>query len=90
MPRWRVHLCPAGSVSRGYDKIVQMLLDKATNANAQDAKYSNALYAASVRCHGPIVNMLSDKGADGIARYWQYRNALRRASVRGYDTSALS
>ena len=48
----------------GHKKIVQVLLDKGADVNAQGGVYGNALQAASSEGHGQVVQMLLDKGAD--------------------------
>ncbi|SLM38546.1 vegetative incompatibility protein het-e-1 [Lasallia pustulata] len=47
-----------------HDQVVQMLLDKGADVNAQGGMYGNALQAASSRDHDQVVQMLLDKGAD--------------------------
>lgn len=53
------HAASAG----GHDKVVQMLLDKGADVNAQGGHYGNALQAASLGGHGTVVQMLLEKGA---------------------------
>ena len=60
----------------GHDKVVQMLLDKGADANAQGGRYSNALQAASAKGYNKVVQMLLDKGADVNAQGGNYGNAL--------------
>ncbi|KAH6853156.1 hypothetical protein B0I37DRAFT_301466, partial [Chaetomium sp. MPI-CAGE-AT-0009] len=48
----------------GHGEIVQLLLDKGADANAQGGLYGNALQAASCTGHGEIVQLLLHKGAD--------------------------
>jgi ankyrin repeat protein len=49
---------------QGYEMVVELLLDKGANVNAQGGGYGNALYAASVEGHEKIVELLLDKGAN--------------------------
>jgi ankyrin repeat protein len=47
-----------------YEQVVQMLLVKGANVNAQDEKYGNALYATFKEGHDQVVQMLLAKGVD--------------------------
>ncbi|KEY72966.1 hypothetical protein S7711_10190 [Stachybotrys chartarum IBT 7711] len=69
----------------GRDKIVELLLDKGANVNAEGGKYGNALYAASSEGHDKIVELLLDKGANVNAEGGKYGNALYAASSEGHD-----
>jgi ankyrin repeat protein len=60
----------------GHDKIVELLLDKGADVNAQGGEYGNALQAASLGGHDKIVELLLDKGADVNAQGGEYGNAL--------------
>ncbi|OHW99045.1 ankryin repeat protein [Colletotrichum incanum] len=68
----------------GHKEIVQMLLDKGADVNAQGSNYGNALQAASLEGHKEIVQMLLDKGADVNAQGGYYGNALQAASSGGH------
>ena len=48
----------------GHDEIIELLLSKGADVNAQGGKYGNALQAASSRGHDKIVELLLSKGAD--------------------------
>ena len=49
---------------RGYEKVVQILLDAGADVNAQGGDYyDNALYAASYRGNEKVVQILLDAGA---------------------------
>jgi ankyrin repeat protein len=48
---------------RGYDKVVQLLVDNGADVNAQGGKYGNALYAASGRGYEEVVQLLLEQGA---------------------------
>ena len=68
-----LHAASAG----GHNKVVQILLDKGANVNAQEGEYGNALQAASTGGHDKVVQMLLDKGADINAQGGCYGNALQ-------------
>lgn len=48
----------------GLEKMVELLVEKGENVNAQGGYYGNALVAAASKGHKTIVNLLIDKGAD--------------------------
>lgn len=48
---------------RGHEKIVQLLLEKGANVNAQGRQYGNPLQAASYGGHDKIMQVLLEKGA---------------------------
>ncbi|KAG9990133.1 purine and uridine phosphorylase, partial [Aureobasidium melanogenum] len=74
----------AASIGR-HDRIVQMLLDRGADVNAQGGTYGNALIAASRDGHDRIVQMLLDRGANVNAQDRVYGNALYVASSNGYE-----
>jgi ankyrin repeat protein len=49
--------------SQGHDVIVQLLLDKGADVNAEGGLYGNVLWAASSNGNEAIVQLLLDKGA---------------------------
>ena len=49
---------------KGYAKIVELLLSKGVDINAQGGFYGNALQAASDRGYKKIVELLPSKRAD--------------------------
>ncbi|KAJ5267434.1 hypothetical protein N7478_000692 [Penicillium angulare] len=69
----------------GYDKVVQLLLEKGAEVNAQGGNYGNALRAASLRGHDKIVQLLLEKGAEVNAQGSESGNALQAASSQGHD-----
>jgi ankyrin repeat protein len=69
----------------GHNTVVQMLLDKGADVNAQGGYYGNALQAASERGHEQVVKMLLNKGAKVNAQGGRYGNALYAASERGHE-----
>ena len=63
--RWEVNygnILHAASCG-GHNFIVQMLLEKGAEVNAQGGEYDNALQAASSRSYKKVVQMLLEKGA---------------------------
>ncbi len=66
-------------------KVVQMLLDKGADVNAQGGDFGDALQAASCEGHEKVVQMLLDKGADVKAQGGRYGNALQAASYQGHE-----
>jgi ankyrin repeat protein len=68
----------------GNEEVVQLLLDKGADVNAQGGEYGNALQAASWGGHKEVVQQLLDKGADVNAQGGEYGNALQAASERGH------
>jgi hypothetical protein len=82
-PQTDMHL--AISLLFGHDAVVQLLLDKGADVNAQGGYYGNALYAASEGGHEQVVKMLLDTGADVNAQGGYYSNALQAASARGHE-----
>ncbi|KAL2046066.1 hypothetical protein N7G274_001513 [Stereocaulon virgatum] len=71
--------------SGGHNFIVQMLLEKGADVNAQGGLYGNALQAASYKGHDQLVQMLLEKGADVNAQGGRYGNALQAASCEGHN-----
>ena len=66
--------------------MVQLLLNKGANVNAQGGKFGNALQAASYEGHKEVVQLLLDKGADVNAQGGdEYGSALQAASSKGHD-----
>ncbi len=68
------------AAEEGHDQVVQMLLDKGADVNAQDEYFGNALQAALSEGHDQVVQMRLDKGADVNAQGGEYGNALHAAS----------
>jgi ankyrin repeat protein len=69
----------------GHEKVVQMLLAKGADVNAQGGYFGNALQAASFGGHDKVVQILLAKGADVNAQGGEYGNALQAASLIGHD-----
>jgi ankyrin repeat protein len=69
----------------GHNFIVQMLLKKGADVNAQGGWFGNALQAASERGHDQVVQMLLEKGANVNAQSGWFGNALHAASYGGHD-----
>jgi ankyrin repeat protein len=68
----------------GRESVVQLLLEKGADVNAQGGQYGNALHAAVVGGHKGIVKLLIEKGADVNAR-GPYGTPLQAASFRGHE-----
>ena len=73
------------AAEEGHDQLIQLLLDRGADVNAQGGKYGNALQAVSYRGHDQVVQMLLDKGADVNAQGGYYGNALQAASKGGHN-----
>jgi ankyrin repeat protein len=69
---------------RGHVGIVERLLEKGANVNAQGGFHGNALYAAAEQGHIDIVQRLLEKGADVNAQGEFYGNALQAAAKGGH------
>ena len=69
----------------GHDTVVQLLLDKGTDVNAEGGYYGNALQAASFRGHEQVVKMLLDKGAKNTAP----KTAVRSHALRDYQMQLM-
>ncbi|KAL9100922.1 MAG: hypothetical protein Q9163_003758 [Psora crenata] len=69
----------------GHKKIVQMLLEKGADVNAEGGHYSNALSAASANGYDKVIQILVDNGADINTQGGLNINALQTASGRGHD-----
>ncbi|OXV09429.1 hypothetical protein Egran_02808, partial [Elaphomyces granulatus] len=70
----------------GHEIVVQLLLDKQADVNAQGGRCGTALQAASVGGHIKVLQMLLDKQADVNAQGGTYGNALQAASASGHCT----
>lgn len=69
----------------GHQEVVQILIGKGADVNAQGGQYGNALQAASLGGHKEVVILLSGQGADVNARGGEYGNALQAASQGGHE-----
>jgi hypothetical protein len=70
------------AASEGHDRIVQLLLEKDANVNADDSyRYGSALRDAAFCGHESIVQLLLQHGADVNARCEKYGTALNTASA---------
>jgi ankyrin repeat protein len=70
----------------GVPAVVERIMARSFDVNAQGGNYGNALQAASYRGHGTVVKMLLDAGADVNLQGGKYGNALQAASYRGHGT----
>jgi NACHT domain/Ankyrin repeats (many copies)/Ankyrin repeats (3 copies) len=69
----------------GHVRVVDLLLKKGANVNAQGGMYGNALQAASRAGQEEVVQMLLNKGAKVNAQGGAYGNALQAASSLGHE-----
>ncbi|OQE32554.1 hypothetical protein PENFLA_c001G04688 [Penicillium flavigenum] len=70
----------------GHDRIVELLLERGADANAQGRRYGNALQAACSGGHDKIAQMLLERGVNVQDR--RYRNTLQAACAGGHDKIA--
>ncbi|CAG8214968.1 unnamed protein product, partial [Penicillium olsonii] len=70
---------------RGYEKVVQLLLEKGAEVNAPGGHLGNALQAASSGGHHEIVQLLLETRAEVNAQGGHFGNALQAASYEGHD-----
>jgi ankyrin repeat protein len=75
----------AATSREGYENIVELLINKGAEINAQGGWYGNALQAALCGGHERIVELLINKGADINAQGGRYGNALQAASSEGHE-----
>ncbi|KIX05451.1 uncharacterized protein Z518_06323 [Rhinocladiella mackenziei CBS 650.93] len=69
----------------GVPQIVERMIERAVDVNAQGGLHGSALQAASFCGHEKVVKMLIDAGADVNAQGGEYGNALQAASVCGHE-----
>ncbi|KIW21484.1 hypothetical protein PV08_02064 [Exophiala spinifera] len=69
----------------GHEKVVELLLGKGANVNAQGGIYGNALQAASYHGREKVVRLLLSKGADVNAQGGECGSALQAASYNGQE-----
>jgi len=79
LPRMNYSLYHASEL--GLADVVQFLVKKGADVNAQGGNYGNALQAASASRHLDVVQFLVEKGADVNAQGGDYGNALQAASA---------
>lgn len=65
--------------------MVQILLEKGADVNAEGRECGTALQAASEGGHEKVVQILCEKGADVNAQGGFYSNALQAASGWGHE-----
>jgi ankyrin repeat protein len=68
----------------GYEKVVEMLLDRGADINIQGGFYGNAFQAASYSGNAQVVQILLDRGADIYIQGGFYGNSLQAASHAGH------
>ncbi|KAH0559449.1 hypothetical protein GP486_004039 [Trichoglossum hirsutum] len=69
----------------GLNQVVQQLLERSADVNAQGGRLSNALQAASHYGHVQVVQQLLERGANINAQGGYLGNALQAASLRSHD-----
>lgn len=69
----------------GLIDVVQLLLDKGAEVNAEGGEYGNALQAASRNGHEAVVRLLLDKGAEVNALGGFFDTALRAALLGSHQ-----
>ena len=67
----------------GDTKLIQLLLDKGADINAQGGEYGNALQAAAFNGNMEAMQLLLDNGADVNAQGGHYGNALQATACIG-------
>jgi ankyrin repeat protein len=70
---------------KGFQHIVQLLLNHGAEVNAQGGLYDNALQAASTKGHEQIVKLLIAHDAKVNAQGGRYDTALHAASYQGHE-----
>ena len=69
----------------GHEAVVELLLEKGADVDAQGGYYGNALQAAADGGHEAVVKLLLEKGADVDAQGGYYGNALSGGCRRGHE-----
>ena len=78
------------AAGRGYEMVVQLLLDIGVDINARSARYGNALHTAISNGKQTIAELLIEKGADVNCEGGQYGSALQAAAARlGMDPTVM-
>ena len=73
------------AASVGLSKVVDQILQRNADVNAQGGRYGNALQAASEHGHEQVVQILLDAGGEVNAQGGWYGNALYAASEGGHE-----
>ncbi len=69
--------------------MVEILIKRGADVNAQGGQYGNALQAVSFGGYEKVVQMLLEKGAEVNAQGGRYGNALQAVSFGGYENVVL-
>ncbi|OQE18125.1 hypothetical protein PENFLA_c022G00387 [Penicillium flavigenum] len=69
----------------GHEKVVEMLLNRGADVNAQGGEFGNPLQAASCQGHDKVVQILLDRGADMNTQCGRFGNALHAAFSEGHE-----
>ncbi|KAJ5494822.1 hypothetical protein N7463_010909 [Penicillium fimorum] len=72
----------------GHDRVVELLLKRGADIDAQGGHYGNALQAACAERHDNVAQMLLERGADINAQGGHYGNVLQAACAEGHDKIA--
>ncbi|KAF8496923.1 hypothetical protein JB92DRAFT_2671092, partial [Gautieria morchelliformis] len=73
----------------GGDTIIELLLEKGADVNAQGGEHGSALPAAAYNGHDTTVLLLLEKGADVNAQGGWPGSPLQAAAYNGHDTTIL-
>ena len=73
------------AASIGLLQVVENIMPRIIDINAEGGKYGNALQVAAFNGHGKVVQALLDAGADVRAAGGLYGNALQVASANGHE-----
>ena len=71
---------------RGHENIVQLLLDRGADVNAQGGEYGAVLQAVAYHGNKYIVQLLLDRGVDVNAKGGGYGTALQVAAFEGHES----
>ncbi|KAJ4369531.1 hypothetical protein N0V86_009366 [Didymella sp. IMI 355093] len=72
------------AAEQGHQEVVEALLERSSDVDAQSGRHGNVLYAALTGGHKEVAMLLLDKGANVNAQGGHYSNALHAASAKGY------
>ncbi|MCJ1306899.1 hypothetical protein MMC25_000543 [Agyrium rufum] len=73
------------AAEKRYEKVVQLLLEKGADVNAQDARGRTPLWRAAWKGHEKVVQLLLEKGADANAQDADGRTPLCQTASNGHE-----